>query len=495
VSELGPLPAGGLEEVARRLGSLSPEKRQLFVAKLEARGIDVAKLPIVAAPRPAHVPLSYAQQRLWIVDQLDPGAALYNLATTLKLRGPLDVAALHATLDALVARHEVLRTRFVVVDGHGPDGAPTQLVVAAAPVALAREDLSAIPAEERVAHARARAIAEEAIAFDLAEPPLLRARLLTLDVHEHWLLLTMHHIVTDEWSNTILIGELIEIYDAICAGRAPVLAPLRIQYADYTLWQRAWIEGAAVTQQLRYWEATLGREPYALALPTDRPRPLRPSTAGAGHHVRLGRALEARLAALAQATDATLFMVVLAGFQILLARHAGQREIRIGVPIANRNRAEVDGVVGFFSNTQVLRGIVRGADSTLELLRALRAHVLEAQAHQDLPFERLVEALQPERRASENPLFDVMLSWHREDPRPPARAGLTIDWEVPPERVARFDLCLHVTAGADGLAAELVYRTDLFDAATIAAMGARLEVVLDEMAAHPARCWRRPASC
>ena len=482
MAEPGSLPAGSLEEVARRLGTLSADKRRLFVARLEERGIDIGKLPIVAAPRPERIPLSYAQQRLWIVDQLDPGAALYNLATTLKLRGRLDAGALRGALEALVARHEALRTCFVA-DG----GTPAQVVVADAAMAVPCEDLSALPAPEREGRARALAAEEAAVPFDVARAPLLRARLLVLSDDEHWLLLTMHHIITDEWSNAILVAELIELYAVLSRGEGSALTPLRIQYADYALWQRAWLEGTAVKRQLEYWAAQLGGGDYVLALPSDLPRPPRPSTEGAGHRLVLGRALKDRLAELANRAGATLFMTVLAGFQILLARYAGQREIRIGVPIANRNRAEVDGVVGFFSNTQVLRGEVRGADSTREHLQRVRAVVLEAQANQDLPFERLVEALQPERRASQNPLFDVMLSWHHEEARDPAQSGLAIDWEVPPERVAKFDLCLHVTEGADGLSAELVYRTDLFHAVTIEAMGARLEVVLAQMARYPDR--------
>ncbi|WP_437299547.1 non-ribosomal peptide synthase/polyketide synthase [Sorangium sp. So ce426] len=472
-----------LRKVAERLSSLPEDKQRLFVEWLTDQGIDAARLPIVVNKRPARVPLSFAQQRLWIIDQLQPGTPLYNMPSVLTLRGELDVAALEGAIGKLVERHEALRTTFAEEDGH-----PVQVVSPTAPVALAQVDLSELSEAERASRARDLANEEARLPFVLQQGPLLRAKLVRLSRREHRLLLTMHHIITDEWSNNILIAEFMELYDAIQSGRRPSLPSLPIQYADYALWQRRLSAGPTMEKQLSYWRTELGAEEYALALPADGKPPVIAGHRGADHWFELGGELTEALAALAKQHNATLFMTVLAGFSLFLSRYAGQKDVRVGVPVANRHRAEIEGVVGFFVNAQVLRTLVDSSRSFSEHIERVRQTVAGAQSNQDLPFERLVEALQPERRNDNSPLFDVLFSWHREaDELSRAIRGLEVSWERPEQHVARFGLTLHVTETPRGLSCRFVYRTDLFRAQTIARMGETLRVLLADAVAKPTR--------
>jgi len=408
------------------VGSLSLDEKRALLAQL-AREREEGQ---------ARVPLSFAQERLWFLDQLAPGNPFYNIPIAVRLTTPLDVAVLARSLNAVVARHEALRTRFVAVDGR-----PWQVVLPRLTVELPLEDLRALPAAEREQEALRRAGEEARARFDLEQGPLLRARLLQLGASDYLFLLTMHHIVSDGWSMGVFSRELNEFYAAALAGRPPALPELPIQYADFALWQRRWLSGERLEQQLAYWRAQLAGLPQ-LALPTDRPRPPVQSFRGAVQPLTLPARLTAALRALGRAEGATLFMTLLAGFQALLARYSGQEDIVVGTYIAGRNRAELEPLIGFFVNSLVLRSDLGGNASFRQLLARVREVALAAYAHQDLPFEMLVEDLQPERDPSRNPLFQVMFQvFSAVGPRQAAADG-----GAPPPEVrsgtAKFDLFL-----------------------------------------------------
>ena len=349
------------ESTKTRIARLSPERRALLnslLRKSDASLSPPSSGPIARRAREKEAAVSFAQGRLWFLDQLMPGNAFYNLHGALRLHWPLSVETLERSLNEIIRRHEILRTTFAVVDGQ-----PAQRVAAALSIEVAVVDLRGLEAAAREAEALRLATVEAQQPFDLERGPLLRARLLRLGEHEHVFLLTLHHIVTDGWSIGILFRELEAIYGAYAGGRNSPLAELPIQYADYALWQRAWLQGEVLEAQLKYWRGQLSDAP-ALQLPTDRPRPARPSFRGAYQEIELPQDLTARLKALGQREGATLFMTLLAAFKVLLHRYSGQDDIVVGTPIAGRNRTEVEGLIGFFVNTLVMRTDGRG-DLTL----------------------------------------------------------------------------------------------------------------------------------
>ncbi len=359
-------------------------------------------LDLAAAP-PQALPLSYAQERLWFLDQLDPGTATYNLPSALQLSGRLDVAALAGSQCEVVRRHAALRTVFTVVDGR-----PCQVVTPARREALPLADLAALPAAARDREVRRLADEEALQPFDLARGPLLRTGLLRLAPDEHVILLTMHHIVSDGWSMGVLIHEVAVLYAAEVQGRPSPLHALPIQYADYAVWQRGWLQGELLDRELAYWRAALAGVP-PLQLPTDRPRPAVQSFRGGDSPVRTARTLLTGLRELARAEQATLYVVLLAGFQALLARHSGQEDLSVGSPIANRTRTEIEGLIGFFLNTLVLRTDLAGDPGFRTLLERVRGVAFAAYDHQAVPFEKVVQELAPERNLSRTPLFQVLL--------------------------------------------------------------------------------------
>ncbi|HEY0735345.1 MAG TPA: condensation domain-containing protein, partial [Herpetosiphonaceae bacterium] len=363
-----------------------------------------AALPLVAAARPEPLPLSVAQQRLWFLDQLQPDNPFYTIPMAVRLTGALNVDALEQSLSAVVARHETLRTTFVPIADQ-----PSQRIAPPTPMPLPLIDLRTLREDRREQEALRLAAKESSQPFDLTQGPLIRATLIRLHDDDHILLLTLHHIISDGWSQGVLIGELAQLYTAFVAGDPSPLAALPIQYADYALWQRQWLTGAVLEQQLRYWKAQLADLP-TLALPTDRPRPAVQSFRGADQIFAVPPELTAGLQALSQAAGVTLFMTTLALFQVLLSRHSGQDDIVVGTPIAGRTRAELDNLIGFFVNTLVLRTDLGGQPTFAGLLERTRATALEAYAHQDLPFEQLVEVVQPQRDLSRQPLFQVMFA-------------------------------------------------------------------------------------
>ncbi|WP_340619900.1 non-ribosomal peptide synthetase [Xenorhabdus siamensis] len=436
---------------------------------------------IVPVSRQEPLPLSWAQQRLWFLAQLDPAAqTAYHVSGGLHLHGVLDLPALKAALDRMVARHEILRTTFRLVDGQ------TRQIIGHpdSGFALTVHDFSQLPATDRHAAVEATADWEATHPFDFSHGPLIRAQLLKLSDHQHRLLLTQHHIITDGWSLNILLHELATLYQAFTRGQPDPLPPLPVQYADYALWQRQWLQGAVLETQLTFWRQALHGTPALLALPTDHARPAVQSYQGDQIPFTLSPHLVAALKALSQRHGTTLFMTLLTGWGILLARLSGQPDIVIGTPVANRQHSALEPLIGFFVNTLALRVTMDDNPSVQALLAQVKAHTIAAYAHQDLPFEQLVEALQPPRSLSHSPIFQVMFALdntpkHQRFDLP----GLTLT-KVPAARnQAQFDLTLSLNETAEGISGDLEYATDLFERATIARLSGYLTQVLTAMAA------------
>jgi amino acid adenylation domain-containing protein len=424
--------------------------------------------------------LSFGQQRLWILDKLLPDRSVYNTPRVERLSGPLDVAALEKSIAEIRCRHEILRTRFAVVDGE-----PRQLIAPPSPLALQVEDLSALSAGAREAEARRVAEAFCRKPFDLEHGPLFDARLLRLGADEHWLLLNMHHIVTDHWSSSIFSRELAALYDAFQRGLASPLPPLPVQYADFAVWQRESLQGAVLERLLDYWRGALAGLP-AVELPFDRPRPAVASASGGRVAFAIDAALTSALKALGLRKGATLFMTLLAAFQVLLHRYSGQDDIAVGVPIAGRNRPELEGLIGFFINTLVLRGDLSSDPSFADYLARVRARALDAYAHQDLPFERLVQELAPSRDLSRNPLFQISFSLQNAPQQHWRLAGIdahAVEGIV--DSNAKFDLHLSVGESAGQLRGRIDYAAALFDRATIENMAAQWRTLLEAIVANP----------
>ena len=431
------------------------------------------------------IPTSFAQQRLWVLDQLDPGAAAFNMSAAVRLTGSLDVSALGRSLNEVVRRHESLRTTFA-----GVDGEPVQVISGSMPLPLPLHDLSGHPAATRDEEVRRRAAADARTPFDLAEGPLLRTGLLRLSEEEHVLLVTMHHIISDGWSVSVFIREVTTLYAAFVTGEPSPLKEPVLQYADYALWQREWLEGEASRESLSYWRRQLAGELIPLQLPTDGPRPAVHSYRGGRRSAVLTREQSDAVRRLSNAEGATPFMTLLAAFKVLMARYTGQTDVVVGSPVAGRNRAEVEGLIGFFINTLVLRTELDGTKTFRELLRRVREVTLDAYAHQDVPFERLVEELQPERDLSRTPLFQVyfnMLNF------PAARMelpGLAVEMLAPPEVESKFDLTLYASEEDDGLRFELVYNAHLFTDKRAAEMLTQYVQLLTQTVAEPDGDWR-----
>jgi amino acid adenylation domain-containing protein len=439
-------------------------------------------LQIKAAPRNEPLPLSFAQQRLWFLDQLQPGSPLYNAPVALRFSGDLDVAVLERALSEVVRRHESLRTTFAEAGGQ-----PVQIINPPAPLTLRVEDLNHLGEAEREAEVRRLSEEEAQQPFDLGAGPLLRARLLRLSDEQHVLLFTLHHINTDGWSMGVLVREVTRLYEAYLKGAESPLAELTIQYADFAVWQRQWMSGEVLERELNYWRQQLEGAPPVLELPTDRPHPAVRSFAGARHSFLLSEELTEGLRRLSREEGATLFMTLLAGWQALLARYSGQSDIVVGSPIAGRNRAETESLIGFFVNTFALRARVDGGRNFRELLRQVRDTALSAYAHQDIPFERLVEELAPERSMSHTPLFQVMFTMQNAAALGAEMAGLRLSLIEEEQLPAKFDLMLDMQEVGQGINATFVYNPELFDRATVERMTASLLLLLDGISSDAGR--------
>jgi len=463
---------------ATRLATLSREEKLALVARL-AREKKAA-----AEPVPRFHPLSFAQQRFWLLDQLQPGSPVYNMPVALHLQGELSVPALRASLREVVRRHGTLRTTFVLVDGQ-----PFQKVAARADIPLGVIDLGGLGPREREGELT-RLVREHARRpFDLARGPLLRGSLVRLGEREHAVLLNQHHIISDGWSTGVLEREVVALYGAFSAGRPSPLPELSLQYADFAVWQRGWLAGEALERQVGYWRQRLAGLPALLELPTDRPRPALRTHRGARCAFHLPLASWQRLKDLGRSAGVTDFMTLLSLFQALLSRHSGQEEVAVGTVVANRMRPQVEPLIGLFANTLVMRGDLSGRPALRDLLLRTRESALGAYAHQDLPFEHLVETLQPARATSYTPLFQVLLALQNVPQKAFSRPGFVVARIEEGNQTggARFDLTFDLTETRLGLAGRVEYATDLFDAVTVSRLTGHFVTLLSEAAAEPAR--------
>ncbi|HEV8713701.1 MAG TPA: condensation domain-containing protein, partial [Candidatus Binatia bacterium] len=425
-------------------------------------------------------PLSFAQERLWFLDQMEPGSPAYNRPANFRLVGRLNARALKLSLSEIVRRHETLRTRFVVESGK-----PVQVISPAWALTLSLVDLYEYPAPEREIRAQALAAEEAQLPFDLGQGPLMRSTLLRLGEEDHILLLTIHHIAFDGWSLSVLARELVALYQAFCAGYPQLLPELPIQYADYAHWQRQWLQGDVLQTQLAYWKRQVVGVPV-LDLPTDRPRPPVQTFRGARQPLVLSGRLTEELKLLSRREGVTPFMSLLTAFTTLLYGYTGQDDIAVGTFIINRNRAETEGLIGFFINNLVLRTDLAGNPSFRELLARVRTVALTAYAHQDLPFEKLLEQLRPERDKSRTPLFQVMLVLQNTPGSALDLPGLTSSsYTAAQSTRANFDLTLWMSDGIEGLTGVLEYNADLFDAVSMTRMLENFQFLLEAMVADP----------
>ncbi len=469
----------GVADLNQRLANLSPAKKALLELRLKQNRLHEQTIPPRASREFA--PLSFAQQRLWFLNQLEPESPAYNESRAYRLSGVLAMAALQGALDQVVARHEVLRTNFVSVDGN-----PTQVIGEARPVELPLIDLGAWPESGREAEAR-RLLAENVRRpFDLSRDLMLRVMLLRLDEQEHILLVVKHHIASDGWSSGIFWRDLADLYRSFISGEPFELFELPIQYADFAVWQRNRLQGEFLEAQLSYWKTRLdGVEP--LRLPTDRRHSATPTPPGAKQSLTLPKELSEGLVALSRQQGATLFMTLLAAFQTLLSRYTGQTDIAVGTPIAGRTRLEVEKLIGFFVNTLVLRTDCSNDPTFRELLERVRQKALEAYAYQEVPFEKIVEELQPERKLGSSPLFQVTFQLQNTPRSSIDFPGLALSPVEVTNGAAKFDLSLSMGEERDGLKATLDYNTDLLDGATIRRMLGHLRVLLEGIVADPDR--------
>ncbi|HKX28620.1 MAG TPA: condensation domain-containing protein, partial [Blastocatellia bacterium] len=452
--------------------------RRIEVAMKAGEGPEAP--PLAKAARTGRPPLSFAQQRLWFLDQLLPNDPLYNMPGAIRLEGRLDIEALERGVNEIVRRHEVLRTRIEMEEGE-----PVQAIDPWEYRKLEMLDLTGLTRDESAEMAGKVANQEAETGFDLSRGPLLRVKILKLGAEEHVALFTMHHIVSDGWSMGILVREIGELYRAYSVGAEPRLDELPIQYADFAVWQRRWLQGESLEHQLAYWVQHLGGEPPRLELPTDKPRPDGPAQRGAQQSRLLPVTLSDSLKALSLKQSCTLFMTLLAAFKTLLFYLTGQTEITVGTDIANRNRAETEQLIGFFVNQLVLRADLSPALAFEELLRKVREITLGAYAHQDLPFEKLVEAIKPNRDQNRTPLFQVKMVLQNASAEKLDLPGLTISPLKATASPAKFDLLLNLNDLERGLNLSLQYNADLFEDRTPARILDRFQTLLGLIVERP----------
>jgi len=458
--------------------------QELSLAQLAAKILEkLAQAPTMASiqtvSRLQNIPLSFAQERLWFFDQLEPGNPFYNLCGAVRVTGQLNAEALRQSIEKIIERHEVLRTAFAAVEGQ-----PIQVVATAGDWTLPLIDLSSRSLCDRQAEVQRLSASSAREPFDLGQSSLLRAKLLRLDETEHVLLLTVHHIVFDGWSLGVFLRELAEFYQAFSSNHLPLLSPLPIQYADFAAWQRQQLQGEILETQLGYWKQQLSGSLPILNLPTDFPRPAVQTFQGARQTWELPSYLSLALTQLGQQEKATLFMTLLAAFKTLLYRYTGQTDILVGSPIANRNRSEIEALIGFFVNTLVLRSDLNGNPTFRELLRSVREVALGAYAHQDVPIEKLVEELQPERDLSYSPLFQVAFALQNGLTQTLELPGLTLNFNEIDTATANFDLTLFLEETDRGLTATWEYSTNLFQPSTIARMHGHFQILLEGIIAN-----------
>jgi amino acid adenylation domain-containing protein len=469
-----------MSDLGRRIAELSPAKLELLAQQLRAAGADSSKqrIPCRSVAGSA-APLTFAQQRLWFLAQLQPTSTAYNMNLAVRLTGPLDLPALEQSLNELMRRHESLRTSFAASGGK-----PLQVIAPEVPLTLRVTDHT-VAEEFQEAEIKRRAIAQAQQPFDLKEAPLLRMSLLRFAEEDHVVLFTIHHIISDAWSLNLLILEMAKLYEAFRHGKSSSLPPLPIQYADFAVWQREMLQGDLLQAELDYWRQQLADAPFVLDLPTDRPRLAAQNVRGATQSFQLDKSLTETLVQLSRRENVTLFMTLLAAFQTLLYRYTKQEDILVGTPIAGRDRIETEKLIGFFADTLVLRTRISGDLTFRELLGRVREMALGAYSHQDLPFEKLVEALQPERNLGRNPIFQVLFALHNTPVEPLQLPGLVwtpLKLNIPK---ARFDLALDLRETASGIAGTCEYNADLFDATTIASFLSHYRTLLESVVLNP----------
>ncbi len=470
-----------MEEYTKRLSALSPEQRELFELRRKKQMQKHLKPRIHPVSREQRqFPLSFSQQRLWFLDQLEASSPAYNEPVALHLRGPLHRQALHQSLNEIVSRHEIFRTTFQAIDG-----LPVQVVTPALHLPLPLIDLREMAERERWHEAQRLILQEAQQLFELAQRPAIRATLLCLADDEHVLLLTTHHIASDGWSKGIFMRELTALYAAFATAQPSPLAALPVQYVDYAVWQREWLQGAVLEASLAYWKQQLAGMPPVLELPTDHPRPPMQSFHGAVYTFVLPRTLIEALNAFGQREDATLFMVLLAAFQTLLFRYSGQEDVVVASPVANRTRTETEELIGLFANMLILRTDLAGNPSFKELVRRVRTVTLGAFEYQDVPFDRLITELQYSRDTSYNPLFQILFQLQNIPLPEPELVGLTLRSLVIDNHTAKFDLSIMLEETRQGLVGTIEYNADLFEARTIYRMCGHYQRLLEEAVARP----------
>jgi hypothetical protein len=457
------------------------------IAELAARvelirrsGEIVQILPIMPVPRDRDLPLSFAQQRLWFIHQLEPGSSLYNVQTTLRLKGQLDMQALQDALEEIVLRHEVLRTHFAK-----RGDLAVQVISEEKDFPLPIIDFVGTTAPERFNEVRRLCSEEANRPFDLTKDRPIRGCLLRLEEEDHLLLLILHHIATDGWSLGVLTREINALYSAFRNGESAPLSPLPIQYADYAVWQRAWLQGDELERQAAYWKSQLAGAPPRLQLPTDRPRETANTYQGSSVRLNITSDVGQGLRHLGQEERATQFMVLLAAYNVLLHQYTGQEDIVVGTDTANRGHHAIEGLIGFFMNHLALRTDLSGNPTFRELVRRVRAMALEAFTHQDLPFDKLVELMVPERNLSHTPIFQSLFVM-----QPPAQPqepdqSLYVTGINTGSMTSKYEISVFLMEGTDGLIGSFVYREDLFDPETVRGMASDFEAIVQAAAAEP----------
>jgi SAM-dependent methyltransferase/acyl carrier protein len=435
--------------------------------------------PIVPVSRSQRLPLSFAQQRLWVLDQMEPNNPLYNIPRPLRLTGVLDATALESALNKIIARHEVLRTNY-----GSERGQPFQVISPELHLALRIVDLTGLPVTERETEASRLVGAEASTPFDLARDPIIRSMLIKLDEEDHVLVVNTHHIADDGWSTGIFLRELMVFYQSALSGTQASLPELEIQYADYAVWQRNWLQGDTLAQQVAYWRQRLHGAPPILQIPSDRPRADKPTFRGSMYRFLLPASLLEAVRALSRQQGGTVFMSLLAGFQSLVMHYTKQSDIVVGTDLANRTTVETEALIGFFVNLLAMRANLSGDPTFIELLSRVREGALGAYAHQDVPFDKLVEELQPERSLSHNPIVQVLFVQQNTPRSAKPLPGLTLKW-FPMDLPSKFDMAVFVSETDKGLAGSWVYSSDLFDSATVARMAVLYRLVLETVTANP----------
>ncbi|MBD2137716.1 amino acid adenylation domain-containing protein [Anabaena sp. FACHB-1237] len=461
------------EQIAQKLASLTQQKRKVLIKLLQKEGINPAKLPIIANRKSAQIPLSWGQERLWFLDQFEENSTTYNLLLGVTITGKLDINYLQKSLNTIIERHEVLRTNFQEIDGHA-----VQIITAEKTWPLIVENCQESEINKYIHQ-------EQQKPFNLATDTLVRGNLLKISENKFILLITRHHIVWDGWSTGIFLQELSTIYQSYIQGKNPDLTPLTIQYADFSQWQREWLTEEILGEQIKYWQENLKNAPSLLQLPTDKPRPSIMTFNGKSQQLIINQEITEKLQLLSRETGTTLFMTLLAVFSTLLYRYSHQEDILIGSPIANRNRAEIEPLIGFFVNSLVLRTSFTENLSFAELLQQIKQTTLSAYEHQDVPFEQIVDAVKVERSLSHSPLFQVMFVLQNTPSETTELPDVTLTPLTLEKETTNFDLTLDIEPSEQGLVANWEYNSDLFEDATITRMLGHFENVLTSVLANP----------